>query len=121
MNNKLTIHLTAFKQSRVIEVENDEGELEKGVFIPLTWNDLHETRNGTVSCQLAMWERKNNYYYGQTHSIIPMWTGRFRDKMVALGEKAEFIGYAVPFKTGNFKPYADPDKPNFVTVEEDEI
>ena len=33
MNNKLTIHLTAFKQSRVIEVENDEGELEKGVFI----------------------------------------------------------------------------------------
>jgi hypothetical protein len=50
-----------------------------------------------------------------------MWTGRFRDKMVALGEKAEFIGYAIPFKTGKFKPYADPDKPNFVTVEEDEI
>ena len=43
---------------------NDDGELEKGVFIPLQWNDLHETGNGTVSCQLAMWEKKNNYYYG---------------------------------------------------------
>lgn len=118
MNSKLTIHLTAFKNARVVEVENDEGELEKGVFIPLNWNDLHETRNGTVSCQLAMWERKNNYYYGQTHSIIPMWTGRFRDKMIELGCKADFIGYAQPFKTNNFKPYADPDKANVVNIED---
>lgn len=119
MNNKLTIHLTEFKQARVIEVENDEGELEKGVFIPLQWNDLHETRKGTVSAQIAMFERKNNYYYGQTHSLVPMWSARFRDKMTNIGEKADFIGYAVPFRNDNFKPYADPDKVKFARIDDD--
>lgn len=118
MNNKLTIRLTDFKKARVVEVEDEEGELEKGVFIPLNWNDLHETRTGVVSCQIAMFERKNNYYYGQTHSLVPMWSGRFRNKMVALGCKPDFVGFATPFKSKEFKPYVDPDKCNIVNIED---
>lgn len=117
MNNKVVIRLTEFKKARVIEAEGDDGEMERGVFIPLRWNDLHETRNGTVSCQLAMFERKNNYYYGQTHSIIPLWTERFRNKMIPFGITAEFVGYAMPFKN-NFKAFYDPDKSKIVNIEE---
>jgi hypothetical protein len=99
MDRKLVIKLSAFQQSRIIESENETtGEIEKGIFIPFKWNDIHIGYKGNVNVSVGMFDREHDYQYNQTHSLIPLWSHTFRKQMELLGIRPNFVGFATTFK-----------------------
>ena len=88
----LSIILTKFFDAEVIEREDDYGNIEKGVFIPLDRNDL-KLWNGHVYATFFV----NKSYHPKnpraTHYLTLYASKRFVKKMNDLGRKMPFMGY----------------------------
>ncbi len=95
-NYTLRLLLTNFLGSRVMDVENQDGISEKGVFIPLDMNGLHETDRGNVAFYAFVTERMTACIDGSSHYI------KLKLKKDVL-QKANELGYDTPF-LGSMRP-----------------
>lgn len=89
-NYNLRIKLTKFLGSRIIDVEDEDGILEKGVFIPLNMNGLHITKKGNVNAYAYVMERVGIAIDGSSHYIrlsVP------KDSLISINK----LGYDLPY------------------------
>ena len=69
-NYTLRFNLTGFIDSRVIEVENADGNIERGVFIPIERNALYEDdRTKHVLCEAFVNAKASSPYDAKTHYL----------------------------------------------------
>ena len=92
-NYTMKFVLTKLFGARVMEAEDEEGHMEKGVFIPLDRNDLRIDPKGNVSvhCFVSKCFTNNKYDYW-THYIKLKSSPTFVKKMNSLGYKMPYLG-----------------------------
>lgn len=100
-NYLLRIALTNFLGSRVMEVEDQEGMMQKGVFIPFDMNGLHETERGNVSAYFFVTERMTASVDGSSHFVKMKMKKEALDKINELGYQTPYVGDMRP---STFKP-----------------
>lgn len=88
--------LTAFQGAQVKDIENENGDLEKCVCIPLDRNDLREGNTGKVSCYAFIVPTRNANRYGWTNYIKHKVSPTFAAKMKGLGFSIPYLGNAKP-------------------------
>lgn len=105
-NYTMRFNFTAFIGSRVVEIENEDGNLERGVFIPIDRNALYEDpRTKHVMCEAFV----NAYTYdtadAKTHYLRQKTRLEHVDKINGLGYKIPKLGnmwlntfYGPPFQ-----------------------
>lgn len=93
MNNYLAkIKLSNYINSRVIEVENDDGEREKGIFIPIDINGLFLTPRNQVISWMFVNEKLNETGDGFSHYLKMKTNSKHLDYINALGYTTPYIG-----------------------------
>lgn len=97
LNYNLTFNLTKFLGSRVVDMENQDGFMERGVFIPLDMNGLHVTKRGNVNAYAFVSERMGISVDGSSHYL------RLKVPQEALKEINK-LGYELPY-IGCMKPF----------------
>lgn len=95
-NYLLRFSLTSFIGSRVMEVENDEGFMEKGIFIPFEINGLHTTNRGNVSAYCFVTERMTASIDGSSHYLKMKLSKAVLDRINELGYDTPFMGCMKP-------------------------
>ena len=93
-NYVLKLSLTKFLGARVCDVENEHGELEQCVCIPLDRNNLKKNPNGHVSVYLFMAKTTVANMYGWTHYLKMKLDPNFIKKINELGLDNPFLGNA---------------------------
>ena len=94
MSNYLAkFKLSNYINSRVVEIENDDDVMEKGIFIPIEINGLTLTPRNQVISHLFVNEKLHDTGDGYSH-YIKMKTNR---KHV---EELDRMGYSVPYVGG---------------------
>ena len=92
-NYVLRFVLTKLFGARVIECDDEEGNLEKGVFIPLVKNDLRVDKGGNVSVygfvSKCFTSSRSDYW---THYIKLKASSRFVEKINSMGYKMPYLG-----------------------------
>lgn len=122
MNFKISIDLLSFNQSQLIESEDMEGNIVKGVFIPLKYNDLRVSKKGKVIAKFAG-ILKDVAYKNIIYDLFFMWSNDFKDRFNFTPNKFSMIGFMTILKNKN-KYYICSHKINnneLNDVEEDEI
>lgn len=92
-NYTMRFNLTAFIGSRVIEAEDQDGNIERGVFIPIDVNCLYEDpKSKNVLCEAFV----NAYTYDtvdtKTHYLRQKTSLEHVDKINGLGYKIPKLG-----------------------------
>ena len=80
--------------ARVCDVENENGEIEQCVCIPLDRNNLKKNPNGHVSVYLFMAKTTVASIYGWTHYLKMKLDPNFIKKINELGIDNPFLGNA---------------------------
>ena len=93
-NYVLKLSLTKFLGARVCYVENENGEMEQCVCIPLDRNNLKKNPNGHVSVYLFMAKTLTANLYGWTHYLKMKLDPNFIKKINELGLDNPFLGNA---------------------------
>lgn len=93
-NYVLKLSLTKFLGARVCDVENEHGEMEQCVCIPLDRNNLKKNPNGNVSVYLFMAKTTVANIYGWTHYLKMKLDPNFIKKINELGLDNPFLGNA---------------------------
>lgn len=93
-NYVLKLSLTKFLGARVCDVENELGEMEQCVCIPLDRNNLKKNPNGHVSVYLFMAKTFASNMYGWTHYLKMKLDPNFIKKINELGLDNPFLGNA---------------------------
>lgn len=93
-NYVLKLSLTKFLGARVCDVENEHGEMEQCVCIPLDRNNLKKNPNGHVSVYLFMAKTLTANLYGWTHYLKMKLDPNFIKKINDLGLDNPFLGNA---------------------------
>ena len=93
-NYVLKLSLTKFLGARVCDVENENGEMEQCVCIPLDRNNLKKNPNGHVSVYLFMAKTTVANIYGWTHYLKMKLDPNFIKKINELGIDNPFLGNA---------------------------
>ena len=93
-NYVLKLSLTKFLGARVCDVENENGEMEQCVCIPLDRNNLKKNPNGHVSVYLFMAKTTVANIYGWTHYLKMKLDPNFIKKINELGLDNPFLGNA---------------------------
>lgn len=88
--------LTAFFGAQVKDVENEYGDMEKCVCIPLDRNGLRETDKGTVSAYAYVNRSSVQSSVGWTHYLRPKVNKEWAKKMRDLGYEMPYIGSMKP-------------------------
>lgn len=93
-NYIIKISLTNFFAADVIEHEDAEGDVVKGVFIPIDKNDLRLGKNNSVSAyafvnRCTLTGQKYDYW---THYFRLKTSNAFASKMKSLGKKMPYLG-----------------------------
>lgn len=102
-NYCMTINLTAFIGSKVIEVEDENGIPEKGVFIPIDKNELYQS-HGRVFFGAFVTEKTYNTGDNKSHFVKQRVTGDHIKKLASLGYKCPYLGSLYPTSfTPNFQ------------------
>ena len=91
-NGVAKIVLTNFIGSKVIEVEDDYGRPQKGVFIPLDMNDLRVTFKGKVNCYAFVTKTVCPEQYGWSHFLKLKARPDFCKKLKELGYDTPYLG-----------------------------
>lgn len=91
-NYILRLTLTNFVCSRVIDIENEDGVSERGVFIPLDINGLHVTDRGNVSSHFFVTERMRTAIDGGTHYVKMKINKDALNRMNELGYENPYVG-----------------------------
>lgn len=96
--------LTSFIGAQVKDMENELGDVEKFVCIPLDRNGLKLTDNGNVSAYSYVNKNTNANIFGWTHAIRLKVSKDWYDKMKGLGYEPPYLGNLKPctprFKVG---------------------
>lgn len=95
-NYTLRILLTNFLGSRVMDVENQDGIMERGVFIPMDMNGLHETNRGNVAFYAFVTERMTACLDGSSHYIKLKMNADSLKRINDMGYETPFIGSMRP-------------------------
>lgn len=96
LNYNLTFALTKFLGSRVVEMEDQEGFMERGIFIPLDMNGLHVTKKGNVNAYAFVSERMGVSVDGSSHYIRLKVPQESLKAIKKLGYELPFIGSMTP-------------------------
>jgi hypothetical protein len=92
-NYTLRFNLTAFIGSRIIEAENQDGHIERGVFIPIDANYLYEDpKSKNVLCEAFVNAYTNNTTDTKTHYLKQKTSSEHIDKISGLGYKIPKLG-----------------------------
>lgn len=103
-NYVLRLKLLSFIGSKIVEIENDEGFMEKGVFIPLDINGLHVTDRGNVSLYAFVTERLAAAKNGTSHYLRMKISREALQKLYDLGYENPYIGEMKPsFSTPKYQ------------------
>ena len=103
-NYVLKLSLTKFLGARVCNVENEYGEMEECVCIPLERNNLKKNPNGHVSVYLFMAKTFVANIFGWTHYLKMKLDPNFIKKIKDLGYDNPFLGNA---KLQNYVAFKD--------------
>lgn len=96
MNHVLTLDFTKFNGAEIITRENADGEEVEGIFIPFELNEFKRGKKGTRFAYFYAIEKKNDFYYHQTHYVIPKYTKDHQAYLNFLGFKKPYIGHLTP-------------------------
>ena len=101
LNYTLRFKLTSFIGSRVIEVENQDGDLEKGVFIPIDINGICQSpKTGHYFCDGFVNESFYTTEESYSHYIVQRRTAKDIEGLERLGYKPPQLGYLYPKRNG---------------------
>lgn len=114
-NYILRVILTKFFGARVIDMENEDGIVEKHVCIPLDSNNLKLSKNGSVSAYMFMTESNVASPWGWTHYLKLKSATAFVKKMDALGFDTPYMGNA---KAHNYVVYKKSYREQFVKAKD---
>lgn len=108
VNYEMRMKLTKFIGSRIIESEDENGVVERGVFIPIDKNCLFETENNDVMVAAFVNENVNSLQSGKnnvSHIIRQKTNPKHAQKLRDLGYKGSLtLGTMFLAKTNyNFK------------------
>jgi hypothetical protein len=110
-NYVLKLSLTKFLGARVCNVENEHGEMEECVCIPLDRNNLKKNPKGHVSVYLFMTKTFVSNIFGWTHYLKMKLDPNFIKKINELGFDNPFLGNA---KSSNYIVYKNSYESKFV-------
>jgi len=99
-NFNLSFNLLGFHNACVLSPKNKSGMPVRGIFIPISDNNLIEGKNGTYA-SLAAWETENNQF-GNSHMVKLSATREQRASM----PQDQLRDYQCII--GNMKPFNDP-------------
>lgn len=93
VNYIMRFNLTGLIGSRVIESENSDGVIEKGVFIPIEPNDLYvDPLSKHVLCEAFVNSRAYNIDNNKSHYIKMKPSKEHAEKLKSLGYKLPYLG-----------------------------
>ena len=92
MNFLAKFKLSGFLNSRVMDIENDDGVMEKGIFIPIEMNELYVTPNNQVIAWLFVNERVHDTGDGYSHYIKLKLSKKHIDYLRELGYDSPYVG-----------------------------
>lgn len=92
VSKRLAINLSKLHGSRIIEQYDEDGYIEKGVFIPLGRNDLYEGKNKCVVIY-AYLNYNNRYPDEESYQVIQSVSKEFARKLKDLGYSKTVLGY----------------------------
>lgn len=107
----LRVVLTNFLGARVVEVEDENGDICPHVCIPMYKNNLKKGNNGSVSAYLFMTKSTIPDRFGWTHYLKPKTSTAHVQKINEMGYKVPYVGNA---KEQNYIVYKEEYKQNFV-------
>lgn len=107
----LRVVLTKFLGARIVDMENEVGELESHVCIPMTRNNLKASRKNDVSAYMFMTQSTIPDRFGWTHYLKQKTSTEHVKKMEELGYGVPYLGNA---KEQNYIVYKEEYKQNFV-------
>lgn len=91
-NYLIKLKLSSFINSRVIELENDDGVKEKGIFIPLEINNLFVSTRNTVISWIFATEKMRESIDGLSHYLKMKTSHEHLDKLKNLGYEPPYLG-----------------------------
>ena len=91
-NYLIKLKLSDYINSRVIEVENDDGEKEKGIFIPLDINNLFVTVRNTVISWVFATQKMYDPIDNMSHYLKMKVDKSHKDKLKQLGYDPPYLG-----------------------------
>lgn len=92
VSKRLAINLSKLHGARVIEQFDEDGYTEKGIFIPLDRNDLHEGKNKCVVIYAYL--NYNRFFPNEeSYQVIQNVSSNFARKIKELGYKKTVLGY----------------------------
>lgn len=90
----LSLKLTAFINSKVIERIDEDGNLVRGVFIPIEVNELYESpKTKHIYCTAFINYDDRRYFKKVTHILTQHFTRAHLEKVKALGVDYKHLGY----------------------------
>lgn len=96
------LKLSAFLNSRVVELENDDGVKERGIFIPEEINGLYISPRHQVMTWFFANERVHDLGDGFTHYVKLKNTSKNIQRMKDLGYKVPLIATMRPSEFSDF-------------------
>jgi hypothetical protein len=117
-NYIVRVVLTAFYGASLQDVENENGDLERCVCIPIDRNNLKlNPKNNNVSAYFFMNQSSSPNQYGWTHYLKFKLDPNFLKQINELGLENKYCGNA---KKGNYIVYKNEYKAKYVKVDRDE-
>lgn len=116
-NYVVRLVLTSFFGTRIADVENEDGEMESCICIPIERNNLRKAPSGKISAYFFMNTSQSANRMGWTHYLKMKCHPTFVKKMQGLGWVIPFAGNA---KKENFVMHRDSYNKNFVKYKGDE-
>lgn len=95
-NYTMRLALTKFLGSRVVEIEDADGVMEQGIFIPLAMNGMHVTNKGNVNAYAFVNERMTVSVDGSSHYIRLNIPPQYLKEVNKLGYELPYIGELKP-------------------------
>ena len=92
MNYELKLLLTKFIDSQVVKLENADGFLEEGVFIPIERNGLYKKSNGAIEFVAFVTENVHSANDTRSHYIKLKVPKEKILEMKALGYETPYLG-----------------------------
>lgn len=89
---RMRIMLTDFLRARIQEVENEQGDLEKCVCIPIKDNGIYVSKGNSAIVDIEMIKTKIKSPFGWTHGVRQVPFSSLLDAYKSHGVRLPFIG-----------------------------
>lgn len=89
---RMRIVLTKFLRARIQEIENENGEMEKCVCIPIEDNKIYTTKGGSALIDMELIKTNIKSRFGWTHGVRQVPYSSLLDMYKSKGIVMPFIG-----------------------------